>query len=97
MPAKLPKKRRTRVTLTRTSEVLDVRMAAELLTVSPDTVYDLFKRGELPGRKVGRKWLTTRNAVLRWIESSSENNTLAKAICSGLTTVGVGRQNAGER
>jgi hypothetical protein len=36
MPAKLPKKRRTRVTLTRTSEVLDVRMAAELLTVSPD-------------------------------------------------------------
>jgi excisionase family DNA binding protein len=55
-------------------------MAAELLTVSPDTVYDLFKRGELPGRKVGRKWLTTRNAVLRWIEISSENNTLAKAI-----------------
>jgi excisionase family DNA binding protein len=40
---------------TRTSEVLDVRMAAELLTVSPDTVYDFFKRGELPGRKVGRK------------------------------------------
>jgi excisionase family DNA binding protein len=80
MPAKLPKKRRTRLTLTRTSEVLDVRMAAELLTVSPDTVYDLFKRGELPGRKVGRKWLTTRNAVLRWIESTSENNTLARAI-----------------
>jgi predicted DNA-binding transcriptional regulator AlpA len=51
MPAKNQKKRRTRVTLTRTSEVLDVRMAAELLTVSPDTVYDLFKRGELPGRK----------------------------------------------
>ncbi len=48
-------------------------MAAELLTVSPDTVYDLFKRGELPGRKVGRKWLTTRNAVLRWIESSKVN------------------------
>jgi excisionase family DNA binding protein len=78
MPAKNQKKRRTRVTPTRTSEVLDVKMAAELLTVSPDTVYDLFKRGELPGRKVGRKWLTTRNAVLRWIESSSENNTLAE-------------------
>ena len=83
MPAKIPKKRKTRVTLTRTSEVLDVRMAAELLTVSPDTVYDLFKRGELPGRKVGRKWLTTRNALLRWIESSSENNTLARAIERG--------------
>ncbi len=52
MPAKNQKKRRTRVTPTRTSEVLDVKMAAELLTVSPDTIYDLFKRGELPGRKV---------------------------------------------
>ena len=72
MPAKLPKKRRTRVTLTRTSEVLDVRMAAELLTVSPDTVYDLFKRGELPGRKVGRKWLTTRNAAKRWIVNEAQ-------------------------
>src|SRR5207253_11050210 len=83
MPAKLPKKRRTRTTLTRTSKVLDGRMAAELLTVSTDTVYDLFKRGELPGRKVGRKWLTTRNAVLRWIESASEHDTLARAIEGG--------------
>jgi excisionase family DNA binding protein len=58
-------------------------MAAELLTVSADTVFDLFKSGELPGRKVGRKWLTTRNALLRWIESSSENNTLARAIERG--------------
>jgi excisionase family DNA binding protein len=65
MPAKNQKKRRTRVTLTRTSEVLDVKMAAELLTVSPDTVYDLFKRGELPGRKVGRKW-----KMVKWIPKS---------------------------
>jgi hypothetical protein len=28
---------------TRTSEVLDVKVAAELLTVSADTVYDLFR------------------------------------------------------
>jgi excisionase family DNA binding protein len=83
MPAKNQKKRRSRPTPIRTYEVLDVKMAAELLTVSPDTVYDFFKRGELPGRKVGRKWLTTRNALLRWIESSSENNTLARAIERG--------------
>ena len=68
---------------TKTSEVLDVKMAAKHLTVSADTVYDLFKSGELPGRKVGRKWLTTRNALLRWIVSSSENNTLARAIERG--------------
>jgi excisionase family DNA binding protein len=63
--------------------VLDVGETAKLLLVSTDTVYDLFKRGELPGRKVGRKWLTTRNAVLRWIESASEHDTLARAIEGG--------------
>jgi excisionase family DNA binding protein len=63
MPAKNQKKRRPRLAPTRTSEVLDVKMAAELLTVSADTVYDLFKSGELPGRKVGRKWLSATCAV----------------------------------
>jgi hypothetical protein len=43
MPAKNQKKRMSRPTPIRTYEVLDVKMAAELLTVSPDTVYDLFK------------------------------------------------------
>ena len=55
MPAKNQKKRRTRIAPNRASEVLDVKMAAELLTVSLDTVYDLFKSGELPGRKVEGK------------------------------------------
>jgi excisionase family DNA binding protein len=55
-------------------------MTAEILIVSPDTVYDLFKKGELPGRKIGRKWLTARSAVLLWIESTSQEDTLARAI-----------------
>jgi excisionase family DNA binding protein len=58
-------------------------MTAELLTVSVDTIYDLFKKGELPGRKVGRKWITTRTAILRWLEQSSEHDTLARAIEHG--------------
>jgi excisionase family DNA binding protein len=65
------------------SEILDVHMTAELLTVSIDTVYDLFKKGDLPARKVGRKWLTTRTAVLRWIDHSSEQDTMARAIANG--------------
>jgi hypothetical protein len=32
---------------------------------------------------VGRKWLTTRSAVLRWIEDSSEKDKLARAIANG--------------
>ena len=52
-------------------DVLDVHLTAQLLTVSADTVYDLLQRGDLPGRKVGRKWLTTKAAVLKWLEQSA--------------------------
>ncbi len=62
----------------RTPEVLDVPGAAALLTVSPDTVYALFASGELPGRKVGRKWITTKAAILRWIESTATDDTQAR-------------------
>src|SRR4030095_11395860 len=52
-------------------DVLDVPLTAQFLTVSADTVYDLLQRGDLPGRKVGRKWLTTKTAVLKWLEQSA--------------------------
>jgi excisionase family DNA binding protein len=65
------------------SEILDVHMTAELLTVSPDTEYDLFKKGELPARKVGRKWLTTRSTILSWIEPSPHEDTLKRKIEQG--------------
>jgi excisionase family DNA binding protein len=75
MPTKTRRKRRSpRAPMTRTQEVLDVHMAAELLTVSRDTVYELFQSGELPGRKV---------AILRWIESSATGDTLTRAIERG--------------
>jgi excisionase family DNA binding protein len=57
--------------VTRFPEVLDVHLAAQLLIVSADTIYALFQRGDLPGRKVGRKWLTTKTAVLKWLEHSA--------------------------
>jgi PAS domain S-box-containing protein/excisionase family DNA binding protein len=69
MPTRRPRTRLTASPSPQAAEILDVHMTAELLTVSPDTVYDLFKAGALPGRKVGRKWLTTRRAILRWMES----------------------------
>ena len=55
-------------------KMLDVQGAAALLTVAEDTVYDLFEKGELPGRKVGFKWIITKAAVLRWIENTSDLN-----------------------
>jgi excisionase family DNA binding protein len=72
--------------------VLDVHLTAQFLTVSADTVYDLFQRGDLPGRKVGRKWLTTKTAVLKWLDQSATPHTgaaqaaaLARAIATGDT------------
>jgi excisionase family DNA binding protein len=67
----------------RIPDILDVAMAAQFLTVSPDTVYSLFQSGELPGRKVGRKWVTTKAAVLRWVESSATDDALARAVKRG--------------
>ena len=49
-----------------------------MLTVAEDTVYDLFEKGELPGRKIGLKWITTKAAVLRWIENTSGDDSLAR-------------------
>ena len=67
----------------RVPEILDVPTAAAFLTVSRDTVYHLFQSGQLPGRKVGRKWVTTKAAVVRWIEHSSANDSLARAVERG--------------
>ncbi len=85
-----PRKRAPAIPATRLPEVLDVHLTAQFLTVSADTVYDLFHRGDLPGRKVGRKWLTTKTAVLRWLEESTKRSTeaqgdaaLARAIANG--------------
>jgi hypothetical protein len=67
----------------RDPEVLDVQATAKMLGISIHAVYALFRKGELPGRKVARRWLTTRDSVLRWLKGSSEEETLARAIANG--------------
>ena len=82
----MPKKHRTSPrssTAPHKAEILDVHKAAGLLTVSVDTVYDLFKSGELPGRKVGRKWIKTRAVLMRWIEGSVANEVAGRAFDVG--------------
>jgi hypothetical protein len=54
-----------------------------MLGISTHAGYALFKKGELPGRKVARCWLTTRDFVLHWLKGSSEEDTLARAIANG--------------
>ena len=44
-------------------EIMTSDQVAELLQVSRDMVYQLATRGELPGRKLGRIWRFSREAV----------------------------------
>jgi Helix-turn-helix domain len=67
----------------RDPEVLDAQATARMLGISTHAVYALFKKGELPGRKVARRWLTTRELVLAWLKGASEQDTLARAIHNG--------------
>jgi excisionase family DNA binding protein len=96
MPINPKPKRISQTPPPRSPDVLDVHGAAALLTVSADTVYDLFAKGELPGRKVGRKWITTKSAVLRWIESSSGDDALLRAIEGGNTDALTKAMNKGK-
>ena len=66
-------------------------------------MYDLLQRGDLPGRKVGRKWLTTKTAVLKWLEQSTTPQTraaqetaLARAIAHGDTAALVDAVQTGQ-
>jgi excisionase family DNA binding protein len=88
MPAKRPRTR-TPSPLSlfpaRDPEILDVQATAQLLGISTHAVYALLNKGELPGRKVARRWLTTRDMVMGWLKGASEQDTLAPAIANGDT------------
>lgn len=47
--------------------VLTVAQVAELLQVNPYTVREEARRGNLPGRKVGKEWRFAKDAVLAWL------------------------------
>lgn len=51
----------------REPDVLTVEQLAQLLQVDEKTVRALASNGELPGRKLGRQWRFSRQAVLDWL------------------------------
>lgn len=50
------------------NEIVGVQEVAAFLNISTKAVLRLFATGQLPGRKVARRWKTTRGLVLRWLE-----------------------------
>jgi len=49
-------------------EVMTLPEAAEYLRISKSTLYALAQRGEVPCKKVGRRWRFSRNALDRWLQ-----------------------------
>lgn len=48
-------------------EVLTTSQLAELLQVEEGIVRELARKGDLPGRKLGRDWRFSRTAVMAWL------------------------------
>lgn len=53
-----------------TPAVYTVREVARLLDLAPGTTYELLRAGEIPGRRVGRRWLISRALFHEWIDAS---------------------------
>ncbi|GMW03358.1 MAG: hypothetical protein AMXMBFR84_44920 [Candidatus Hydrogenedentota bacterium] len=52
-------------------DILTVGEAASLLRMEPAKVVELLMAGELPGRNTGNEWLTTRRAILGFVDGLS--------------------------
>src|SRR5919202_714660 len=61
-------------TQVREPDVLSVEQLAQLLQVDATTVRKLAATGELPGRKLGRHWRFSRQAVLDWLANPEGPN-----------------------
>ena len=42
--------------------------AADLLQCTPNKIYQLLQRGQMPGRKVGGAWLIPYRRLIEWLE-----------------------------
>lgn len=56
------------------AEVLNVDEVASLLRVGRNTVYEAVGRGEIPHRRVGRRLIFSRTAVMQWLQGKEPAN-----------------------
>ncbi len=49
-------------------EVMTAKEAAVFLRITPQTVRSLARRGDLPGRKVGRAWRFSKEGLENWLK-----------------------------
>lgn len=57
-------------------EILNIDDAAAFLGVSVKTFSKVLREGDVPGRKVGREWKFSRQALIDWIGDARSRNFL---------------------
>lgn len=57
--------------LENTSDLLTTDDICETLNISPSTAYNLLRTGTLAGFKCGKGWLTTRDALIDYIQKQT--------------------------
>jgi excisionase family DNA binding protein len=60
--------------VSQSAEVLNADEVAELLGVGRNTVYEAASRGEIPHRRVGRRLIFSRAAVMEWLNGKEPAN-----------------------
>ena len=48
--------------------LISLREAAEIANMSPDHLRRLAEQGKLDAKKIGRNWITTKEAITKYIE-----------------------------
>jgi excisionase family DNA binding protein len=48
-------------------DILDIEQAAELLGISVKTFNKVLHSQDMPGRKIGREWKFSRQALIEWV------------------------------
>lgn len=56
-------------------DIWDVKFTAEKLKTTPRTISSLIANGEIRGRKIGKGYITTKSAVLDYINASLQTDT----------------------
>jgi excisionase family DNA binding protein len=71
-----PRQRKTTPNPMPDREILNIDGAAAFLGVSVKTFSKVLREGDVPGRKVGREWKFSRQALIDWVGDSRSRASL---------------------
>ncbi len=54
-----------------TSQIYTVREVAKLLSINVGVTYDLIRKGEIPAKRLGKRWLVPRQLFHAWLNDIS--------------------------